>query len=55
MNKTQNAAMTYAEHYMNRLLDIEDRIGQSFEQRIEELVERKLRLMAGEKSSENNK
>ena len=60
--------MTYAEHYMNRLLDIEDRIGQDFEHRVEQLVERKLRLlflplegesegvqMVSEKSSENNK
>lgn len=46
--------MTYAEQYMNRLLDIEDRIGQDFERKIDQMVEQKLRRLVSGKESGGN-
>lgn len=54
MTTNHDAALTYAEQYMNRLLDIEDRIGQDFERKIDQMVEQKLRRLVSVKESESN-
>ena len=54
MTTNHDAALTYAGQYMNRLLDIEDRIGQDFERKIDQMVEQKLRRLVSVKESESN-